>query len=312
MKIAFFGTPLFAVDALKAIIASRHSVVAVVSQPDRPKGRSMEICPTPVKEAAIAAGITVLQPENASDPSFIARYKEFSADLNVIAAFGQILTEELIYFPRNATINIHASLLPKYRGAAPINWALINGDAETGVTYQFIVKKLDAGDIIYQEKTPILPVDNSMTLYDRLSRISGDTVVKVVDMIDSGNAVRIKQDESAATFVKTLKKEDGKLDFSLDAARIVNRVRGLLPWPCAFCGYNGKTLKIYEAEQYLRDNTSAAKPGEIVEILKNRGLVVSSGKGFVLIKTLQPESGKKMAAADFALGQKNILGCVLR
>ena len=312
MKIVFFGTPLFAVDALRSLIASRHSVVAVVSQPDRPKGRSMEVSPTPVKEAAMAAGITVLQPENASDPAFIARYKEFSADLNVIAAFGQIITEELIYFPRHATVNIHASLLPKYRGAAPINWALINGDGETGVTYQFIVKKLDAGDIIYQEKIPILPADNSITLYEKLSKISGETVVKVVDMIDSGKAVRIKQDEAAATFVKTLKKEDGKLDFSLDAARIVNMVRGLLPWPCAFCGYNGKTLKIYEAEQYRQDFTAAAKPGEIVEIVKNRGLVVSSGKGFVLVKTLQPESGKKMSAADFALGQKNIIGSVLR
>ncbi|MGD0566658.1 MAG: methionyl-tRNA formyltransferase [Candidatus Goldiibacteriota bacterium] len=311
MKIAFFGTPSFAVGPLKSLIASGHTVEVVVSRPDRPKGRSMEKSPTPVKEAALAAGIPVLQPEKVSAPDFLAQYKNFRVDLNVVAAFGQIFPEELIYFPKFATINIHASLLPKYRGAAPINWAIINGERETGVTYQFIVKKLDAGDIIYSEKYGILPGDNSITLYEKLSKLSADTVVKVVDSIGAGKAAAIKQDEAAATFVRTLKKEDGKLDFTSAAPGIVNMVRGLLPWPCAFCFYNGKTLKIYEASEYGAGK-SGARPGEIFEVVKNKGFVAAAGDGAVLIGAVQPESGKKMAAADFALGQKNIIGSFLK
>ena len=311
MKTAFFGTPSFAVGALKSLIASRHTVEVVVTQPDRPRGRSMDITPAPVKEAALAAGIPVLQPEKISDPSFLAQYKNYNVDLNVVAAFGQIFPEELIYSPKFATINIHASLLPKYRGAAPINWAVINGDSETGVTYQFIVKKLDAGDIIYSAKTEILPEDTSATLYERLAKLSADTVVKVVDSIGAGLAVGIKQDEAAATFVRTLKKEDGRLDFTHTPGGIVNMVRGLLPWPCAFCFYNGKTMKIYGASEYGAGKIGS-QPGEITEVVKNKGFVVSAGNGAVLVGEVQPESGKKMAAADFALGQKNIIGSYLK
>jgi methionyl-tRNA formyltransferase len=310
MKIVFFGTPSFSVPVLKAIIASRHTVAAVVSQPDRPKGRSMLLSPTPVRQAAVDAGISVLQPENASAPDFLSAYSKFSPDLNVIVAFGQILPEELIYLPRYATINIHASLLPKYRGASPINRALINGDTETGITYQFIVKKLDAGDIIYQEKMPIAPEDNAITLFEKLSVLSGNTVVKVLDMIESGTAPRVSQDESQATFVKTLNKSDGKIDFTQGAAGIVNKIRGLVPWPCAFCSYNGKILKIFAAREFIGE-TPTGKPGEIVEIIRNTGIVVSTGNGNVLVTELQPESGKKMTAAEFALGQKNILGSIL-
>ena len=310
MKIVFFGTPAFSVPVLKAVIASRHTVAAVVSQPDRPKGRSMLLSPTPVRQAALDAGISVLQPENASAPDFFSAYSKFSPDLNVIVAFGQILPEELIYFPRHATINIHASLLPKYRGASPINRALINGDTETGITYQFIVKKLDAGDIIYQEKMPVAPEDNAITLFEKLSALSGNTVVKVLDMIDSGTAPRVRQDESQATFVKTLNKSDGKMDFTQGASNIVNKIRGLVPWPCAFCSYNGKILKIFAAREFSGDKP-AGKPGEIIEIIRNTGIVVSTGSGNILVTELQPESGKKLAAAEFALGQKNILGSIL-
>ena len=310
MKIVFFGTPAFSVPVLKAVIASRHTVAAVVSQPDRPKGRSMLLSPTPVRQAALDAGISVLQPENASAPDFFSAYSKFSPDLNVIVAFGQILPEELIYFPRHATINIHASLLPKYRGASPINRALINGATATGITYQFIVKKLDAGDIIYQEKMPVAPEDNAITLFEKLSALSGNTVVKVLDMIDSGTAPRVRQDESQATFVKTLNKSDGKMDFTQGASNIVNKIRGLVPWPCAFCSYNGKILKIFAAREFAGDKP-AGKPGEIIEIIRNTGIVVSTGSGNILVTELQPESGKKMAAAEFALGQKNILGSIL-
>jgi methionyl-tRNA formyltransferase len=270
----------------------------------------MLLSPTPVRQAALDAGISVLQPENASAPDFFSAYSKFSPDLNVIVAFGQILPEELIYFPRHATINIHASLLPKYRGASPINRALINGDTETGITYQFIVKKLDAGDIIYQEKMPVAPEDNAITLFEKLSALSGNTVVKVLDMIDSGTAPRVRQDESQATFVKTLNKSDGKMDFTQGASNIVNKIRGLVPWPCAFCSYNGKILKIFAAREFSGDKP-AGKPGEIIEIIRNTGIVVSTGSGNILVTELQPESGKKMAAAEFALGQKNILGSIL-
>ena len=309
MKIAFFGTPEFAVLALEALINSPHEVILAVSQPDRPKGRDMHTDPTPVKSIALKSGITVLQPEKCAEQSFITEYKKFSPDINIIIAFGQIIPDEIIYHPKFASVNIHASLLPRYRGASPINWAIINGDKETGITYQFIEKRLDAGDIINVEKINIEESDDASTMFAKLSKLSGDTVVKVVDMVAGGKAQRIRQDESKATIVKTLKKEEGRLDFNAPAISIVNKIRGLVPWPCAYCSFKGKTLKILSASAMdcPPEHTSSA-PGTITGFIKGTGFMIKTADTCIIAKTVQPESGKKMNGFDFANGHKDLLG----
>ena len=312
MKIAFFGTPEFAVPVLESLIKSGHEVILAVSQPDRPKGREMRTDPTPVKNIALKSSITVLQPEKCADPAFIEEYKKFSPDINIIVAFGQIIPDAIIYHPKYASVNIHASLLPKYRGASPINWAIINGDKETGITYQFIEKKLDAGDIINVEKLPIEETDDAVSMFSKLSKLSGDTVVRVVDMIAEGKAVKIKQDESKATIVKTLKKEEGKLVFNQPAAFIANKIRGLVPWPCAYCLFNGKTLKILSAA--VMDCPPELKntvPGTITGVVKGTGFVIKTQDTCLLAKVVQPESGKKMNGYDFANGHKDLVGLKL-
>jgi methionyl-tRNA formyltransferase len=312
MKITFFGTPEFAVPVLKSLINSRHEVILVVSQPDRPKGRDMKVDPTPVKKLAVGSNIPVLQPEKCSDPAFVDEYKKFTPDINIIVAFGQIIPDSIIYHPKFASVNIHASLLPKYRGASPINWAIINGDKETGVTYQFIEKRLDAGDIINVEKIGIEGADDAVTMFAKLSKLSGDTVVKVVDMIGAGKAQRIKQDETKATIVKTLKKEEGKLDFNTPAETVVNRVRGLVPWPHAYCMMKGKTLKILSASAaQCPAGTNNTMPGMVIGLAKGIGFYIKTSDTCILAKTVQPESGKKMNGSDFANGQKDLVGLKL-
>lgn len=312
MKIAFFGTPDFAVPVLKSLINSPHEVILAVSQPDRPKGRNMHTEPTPVKMAALEAGIKILQPEKCTSPEFILEYKKLSPDLNIIVAFGQILPDEIIYHPKFDSVNIHASLLPKYRGASPINSAIINGDKETGITYQFIEKKLDAGDIINVERIAIDESDDASTMFIKLSKLSGDTVVKVVDMITEGKILRIKQDESSATVVKTIKKEDGKLNFNAPALSIINKIRGLVPWPCAYCILKGKPLKILSASVCdCPPEHQNSSPGTIINIIKGSGFMIKTPDSCVIAKLVQPESGKKMNGFDFANGHKDLLGTKL-
>lgn len=309
MKIAFWGTPDFAVPILKKLINSKHEILFVVTQPDKPVGRKQILTPPPVKSLALENNLKIFQPEKVSTSDFLSEYKKYEIDLNLIVAFGQILPDEIIYHPKYHSINIHASLLPKYRGASPINWAIINGDSETGITYQFIEKKLDAGDIIYQEKIKIESSDTSITLSEKLSQLSSETVLKVIDMIETQNYKRIKQDEANATYVKILKKEDGKLNFNEPAINIFNKIRGLLPWPVAYCVFNEKLLKIFKAEII---NLNSGKPGEIIDIIKGKGFVVKAGIDALLIYEVQLESGKRMDAFSFAIGQKNFKGKFLQ
>lgn len=310
MKIIFFGTPDFAVPCLEAVINSNHKVIAVVTQPDRPTGRKQEILPVPVKKTALAAGIPVMQPEKVKSSEFLPEYKKLNPDLNLIIAFGQILPDELIYHPKFYSVNIHASLLPRYRGASPINWAVINGDSETGLTYQFIEKKLDAGDIIHTERIKIKDTDTSITLYDKLSKLAASSVLKVLDMVENNSYTRVKQNEQDATFVTVLKKEDGKLDFGLPAEKIANRVRGLLPWPIACCSLGGKSLKILSA--IPAQANSIGVPGTIIDIIKNSGFVVDAYNSTLLVKEVQYEGGKKMGAYEFSLGHKDLKGNILK
>jgi len=313
MKIAFFGTPKFSLPVLEKITGSNHKIICVVTQPDRPAGRKQVLTPPPVKELAIRHNIPVMQPEKARDMAFLNEYKKLDIELNLIIAFGQILPEELIYFPKYHSVNIHASLLPKYRGASPINHAIINGDKQTGVTYQFIDKNLDTGDIIYQEKAEILDADDAVSLYGRLSLLSADTVLKVLDMISGGNAPRQKQDNSAATIVGLLKKEDGKINFSDSAVNIFNKIRGLVPWPGAFCTLSNAELKIWKAALYAGSfpGAASAAPGSIIKCIKNDGFVVKTGLGLILAEEVQEQSGKRMRAWDYCMGHNGLEGKIL-
>ncbi len=309
MNISFFGTPEFAVPVLKKLIDSKHKIIFVVTQPDKPVGRKQILTPPPVKQIAEQYKLKILQPEKVSSPDFINEYIKYEIDLSVVVAFGQILPDKIIYHPRYHTINIHASLLPKYRGASPINWAIINGEKETGITYQFIEKKLDAGDIIYQEKIKIESDDTSITLSNKLSSLAANTILKVLDMIENKSYNRIKQNEKEASYVKILKKEDGKLDFNLPAEKLINKIKGLLPWPCAHCFLDGKMLKIFKSE-ILQVNTG--KPGEILDIIKGKGFIVKAGINAILVLEVQPQDGKKMDAYSFAIGQKELKGKILQ
>jgi methionyl-tRNA formyltransferase len=309
MKIVFFGTPEFALPCLETLSSSGHEVIAVVTQPDRPAGRKHAVLPSPVKKFASAQNIPVLQPEKAGNPAFIEEYKKLMPDINLVIAFGQILPDELIYHPSYHTINIHASLLPKYRGASPINWAVMNGDTHTGITYQFIEKKLDAGDIIYAEKIRIKDGDTSETLNIRLSGLAAGSVLKVLGMVEKNTFTRVKQDERQATYVGVLKKEDGKIDFTVPAEKVINKVRGLLPWPVAYCFMGEKTLKIYFAE--TNNNTPAGIPGAVNEVIKNKGFVVEAYGSCLLVKEVQYEGGKRMGAYEFSLGHKDLKGKIL-
>jgi methionyl-tRNA formyltransferase len=316
MKIAFFGTSDFSLPVFKSILASKHKIVVAITQPDKPVGRKQIITPSPVKKFATENNLPVLQPEKVSDKIFLDEYKKYAPDLNLIISFGQILPDELIYFPGFHSINVHASLLPKYRGASPINHAIINGDKKTGITYQFIEKKLDAGDIIYAEEIPIEKQDTSITLYKKLSELAAGTVLKVLNMIETQKFSRVKQDENKATYVKILKKEDGKINFNDSSENIFNKIRGLLPWPCAYCFYDDKMLKFFSSEPVEEKFNDAFAPppvhGQIVKAIKNSGFIVACKNSFLLIKEVQIEGGKKMSAYDFAIGHKDLIGKILK
>lgn len=306
MKIAFFGTPAFSVPILKSAVSSGHEVVLAVSQPDRPVGRKQELLPVPVKSEALKLGIPVLQPEKVRSAEFLARYKTFSPEINIVAAFGQIMPDELLYFPKYHSVNIHASLLPKYRGASPINRAVINGDKSTGVSYQMMEAKLDAGDLIFSKEIFIEENDTSETLFIKLSSLAAETLPEVLKLIETGSAVRVKQDETKATYAGLLKKEDALMDFNRPAVETANLVRGLLPWPCAYCSLEGKKLKVFSAEKY--GDASTGEPGTITGAVKASGIIVACAGSSLLIKELAPEGGKRMPAWDFYLGRKDITG----
>ncbi|HRU38476.1 MAG TPA: methionyl-tRNA formyltransferase, partial [Candidatus Goldiibacteriota bacterium] len=234
---------------------------------------------------------------------------KYPLDLNIIVAFGQILPESVIYHPKHHSVNIHASLLPKYRGASPINWAIINGDKHTGITYQFITRKLDAGDIIRADRIRIREDDTSITLHNRLSKLAAENLPSVVRSIEENKFTRTPQEESEATYVTLLKKEDGKIEFSQPAEKIINRVRGLLPWPVAYCKLDGKTLKIFSAIK--SDAFPSGRPGTILDIVKGNGFIVECYGSCILVKEVQYEGSKRMGAYEFSLGHKGLKGKIL-
>lgn len=310
MKIVFMGTPDFAVPSLKALYHNGYEVCAVVAQPDRPKGRGNKLMAPPVKTAALELGIEVLQPEKIKTPEFVNKLRDINPDAIVVVAFGQILSQDILDIPRLGCINVHASLLPKLRGAAPINWSIINGDEVTGITTMFMDKGLDTGDMLLKKEVRIGKDMNAQELHDELSAVGAEVLIKTLEDISSGRAVRIKQNHEEATYAPILTKDIGRIDWSWDCQRIYNLIRGTYPWPGAFSYYNGKMFKIFSANT-ICDEKKNADYGKITEVNRD-SFVVSCGKGFLAITEIQFENQKRMNTASYLRGhsiEKNaILG----
>ncbi|MCX5657930.1 MAG: methionyl-tRNA formyltransferase [Candidatus Omnitrophica bacterium] len=309
MKIIFWGTSKFAIPVLEKVVQTEHRVVAVVTQKDKKQGRHLLFKSPPVKVAAQKLNLTVLQPEDINSEGFIRQLKSLEPDLFIVASYGKILRASLLFLPRLYSINLHASLLPKYRGAAPINWALLKGETETGVTVIKMNEKMDAGEIIAQEKVSISESDTSMSLGEKLENKGADLVIEVLKLIDSKKARFKPQNDEGATFAPLLKKEDGKIFWNEPAVSIHNKIRALQPWPGAWCLLNEKLVKLWKTK--IIDVDSDKKPGEIAGISKE-GIIVSLGKGSLLIEELQLSSGKRMMAQDFVLGHNLKKGASLK
>jgi methionyl-tRNA formyltransferase len=319
LRIVFFGTPAFAVPSLDGLLtAAPHQVVGVVTQPDRPRGRGQKTSDAPVKARAVAAGLPILQPERMKDPAFLDALTALRADLGVVAAYGRILTDAILAIPRLGMINVHASLLPAYRGAAPIHRAVIAGDRETGVTIMRVVKALDAGGMMAKAHRPIGPDESSDEVEHDLARIGATTLVAVVDQIARGSATEEPQDESAVTYAHRLTKEDGVIDWRWPAERIHNLVRGLHPWPHAFSFIHGRRVILRRSAIEApgpegpglhrgRVLSDPPVPGVIVEADADR-LVVATGDGLLRLVEIQTEGKRPMSARDFLAGHTLAVG----
>jgi len=301
MNIVFMGTPEFAVPSLGAIRNTAHNIQAVVTVPDKPKGRGLKLSESAVKLYALQNKLKILQPEKLKDPQFISALNELKPDLIVIVAF-RILPPEVFNLPEFGSVNLHASLLPKYRGAAPINWAIIRGEKLTGVTTFFLKEKVDTGNIIIQETVQINEDDNAGTLHDKLMVTGAETLIKTIALIDAnkGNVPVVKQDEKQITTAPKLFKEDCRIQWNMNSANVHNLVRGLSPYPAAYTQYINKIVKIYKTS--LTDVESLDGPGEII-IIKN-DMFVSCGDFLLKIDELQPEGKRRMTTAEYLAGNK--------
>lgn len=299
MRIIFMGTPDFAVGTLEALVNAGHEVVLAVTQPDKPQGRKQILIAPPVKQTAEKLGIPVYQPKRVRESEALALLRSYEPELIVVAAFGQILPKELLDMPQYGCINVHASLLPKYRGAAPIQWAILNGDAVTGVTIMRMDVGLDTGDMIAKAEVAITPQDTGGSLFDRLAETGAKLCVETIPSIVDGTAVYTPQDEQAATKVGQISKKDGLIDFTRSAAAIECQIRGLNPWPSAYTSLAGKTLKIWSAQ--VSDRQTEAQPGTVVLVEKDR-FGVQTGDGVLICTEVQLEGKKRMSAADFLRG----------
>lgn len=305
MKIIYMGTPDFSVAPLEAILQAGHEVTAVVTQPDKQKGRGKEVQMTPVKECALSHGIPVLQPVKIKEPEGVAELKKYPADIFVVAAFGQLLTEEILNMPKFGCINIHASLLPAYRGAAPIQRVIINGEEKTGVTIQQMAKGLDTGDMLLKKEISIDPKETGGSLHDKLSAAGAELIVEALSKIEKGEVVPEKQDDALSCYAKKLDKAMGLIDFDQNAVSIERLIRGLNPWPSAYTLYKGKTLKIWEADVVPLEKKE--EPGTVVFVAKDF-FDIATKEGALRVKSLQLEGKKKVAVKDFLLGYEIVCG----
>ena len=300
MRILFMGTPDFAVPSLEALIGAGHQVCGVFTQPDKPKNRGMKLQAPPVKVCAQAHDIPVYQPVKLRDGAALALIQELAPELIVVAAYGRILPDDILAAPPKGCINVHSSLLPAYRGAAPINWAVLNGDKETGVTIMHMAHDLDAGDIISQAATPIDPDETVVALHDRLAELGAELLVDTVARIAAGTAQRTPQDHEKATLAPMLSRELSPMDFTRTARQLHDQVRGLIPWPAAVTTLGDKRCKVFST--VVLDQKTDAAPGTVLTAGKEE-LTLACGEGTVLgIVELQPDGGKRMKAVDYLRG----------
>lgn len=314
MKIVFMGTPDFAAGALDALVRAGHEIVLAVTQPDKPKGRGGQTAQPPVKEYALQKGIPVFQPERIRRPESVEELRKYPADVFIVAAFGQILPKEILGMPEYGCLNIHASLLPKYRGASPIQHVIIDGEEKTGITVMQMDEGLDTGDMLYKKEISIQKDDTFETLHDKLAVLGGEAITEALALLEQGKLAAQPQDDSLSCYAPKITKDMGKLDFTRAAEVLDRQIRGMTPWPSAYTYYNGKQLKIWKAEPAeqeqrdkakisLAENRGAAAPGEIVEVTKDCIKIVT-GAGLLCVYELQLEGKKRMKTHDFLLGVK--------
>ncbi len=308
LNIVFMGTPDFALTSLDKLIKKGYIISTVISQPDRPKGRGKKVQPPPVKERALQAGINVQQPERVKDPEFIEALKNLRPDIIIVVAYGQILPEEIIKLPGLGCINVHASLLPKYRGAAPINWCIINGEKKTGVTTMYMDRGMDTGDILMQRETEIKDDETAGQLHDRLALLGAELLIETLGGIERGSVARKAQDHSEATYAPQLNRETGRVDWNNEAQSIYNLVRGTNPRPGCYTQYRQQRMKLWGAR--VLDRNSTGTPGEITEV-SAEGLAVQTGRGTLLLTEIQMPSSRRMTVDEYLRGNLMETGYVL-
>lgn len=299
MDILFMGTPDFAVPTLETLINSEHRVVGVVTQPDKPKGRSGKLVASPVKEAAVHAGLSVFQPERVKDEAFLHILRKLNPDAIVVVAFGQILPLQVLELPQYGCFNVHASLLPKLRGAAPIQWSVIQGDEESGVTIMQMDEGLDTGDILLVERYQLDEKETGGSLFDKLSELGGPLMLRALELAEKGELQPVPQNEEEHTYAKMLSKSTGEMDFNKSAVELERLIRGLNPWPSAYTYLQGKMLKVWEAE--VEDDVTGQEPGTIVAVEKD-SFTIQTGEGGLKVTSLQLEGKKRMDADAFLRG----------
>ena len=302
MQVVFMGTPDFSIPVLEGLISSKkHEVTAVITQPDKARGRSGKLTYTPVKQCAIEHDIPVYTPVRVREKEFIDELRTIPCDVIVVVAFGQILPKEILTMPKYGCVNVHASLLPRWRGAAPMQWAIITGDTKTGVTTMQMDEGLDTGDMLLKKKVTIEPDETDESLFNKLAPLGRDLLLETLDGIEDGSIRPKKQDDSESTYAKLLTKELGRIDFSWEAARIERYVRALSNWPNVYCTFRGKTLKLWKASVVAED--SQYGPGTVVSVNK-KSFTVQTGKGQLEFLEVQPEGKKRMDAASFLNGNR--------
>jgi methionyl-tRNA formyltransferase len=308
MRIIFMGTPDDAVSTFERLIRSHHQVVAVVTQPDKPSGRGRKVHYPPVKEIALSHAMPIFQPETVRDSEFVQALASYEPDVIVVVAYGKILPPEVLKTPRHFCINVHFSLLPKYRGAAPVQWAIINGERTTGVTIMKMSEELDTGDVLLQEEVEILEDDDAVSLGQMLSVVGAELVIRALEELEQKGAIQgVPQEHSAATYAPRLKKEDGLIRWDQSCERIICRIRGLVPWPCAYSCLDGCVIRFLRARPnpLLREISGRQKtiiPGTVTELIRGEGFAVRTGDVDLLVTEVQPENRRKMSGADFING----------